>query len=292
MNGKDLWNALGEIDPKYIQEAEELPKRTHSLRRGMQGMAACLAIVLLSTAIMAPSLLYPSWSGWSGIGELMPEHQQWLGGLLDGAPQQTEISSGGVMSISLSQVPVNQMELPEPASSHYPALMEEDRTHWTKAQAEEYYGLDLDVLSVPVGMEAVADLSGGMDVWINQDGSMRFDGLLLRYEKDSGEYPSGTCPSLTLRASKIGLLEASLPVYETDTVQTWEFQGTQITVGLCQPEVYDETGASTESYPVYVLSFTYQGAQFQLEGVRTDLAEMVRAAATLLSGEESVEVKP
>lgn len=289
MNGKDLWNALGEIDPKYIQEAEELPKRTHSLRRGMQGMAACLAIVLLSAAIMAPSLLHPSWSG---IGGLMPEHLQWLGGLLTYAPQELDGSSSGVMSISLSQVPVNQMELSRPTGSHYPALMEEDRTHWTKAQAEEYYGLDFDVLSVPVGMEGVADLSGGMDVWINQDGSMRFDGLLLRYEKDSGEYPSGTCPSLTLRASKIGLLEASLPVYETEPVQTWEFQGTQITVGLCQPEAYDKTGASTESYPVYVLSFTYQGAQFQLEGVRTNLAEMVRAAATLLSGEESVEVTP
>ena len=153
--------------------------------------------------------------------------------------------------------------------------------------------MDFDTLSVPEDLEAVADLSQGMAVWENQDGTMRFDGLLLSYQSTGQEDPEETQRSLSLHGSKIGLLALSDSLYLTEEVKTWNFQGVEITLGYCQMDYgpYDETThAPAGSYPVYTAEFTYNGAQFRLVGQRLTRREMVTAIATLLSQGEEVEV--
>ena len=290
MKGKDLWEALGEIDPKYIQEAE-LSGRSRTGRQKWQAAAACFLVIAMGAAIVVPNLLWSQdsilWGGISGDSQ-------------DQSGQQTPItgsdSAENTIQISLSDVPVNIISgLPEGEMTDmsYVALMSEDQITWSQEQVESYYGLDFDTLSVPEDLEAVADLSQGMAVWENEDGTMRFDGLLLSYQSTGQEDPEGTQRSLSLHGSKIGLLALSDSLYLTEEVKTWNFQGVEITLGYCQMDYgpYDETThAPAGSYPVYTAEFTYNGAQFRLVGQRLTRREMVTAIATLLSQGEEVEI--
>lgn len=290
MKGKDLWEALGEIDPKYIQEAE-LSGRSRTGRQKWQAAAACFLVIALGAAIVVPNLLWSQdsilWGGISGDSQ-------------DQSGQQTPItgsdSAENTIQINLSDVPVNIISgLPEGEMTDmsYVALMSEDQITWSQEQVESYYGLDFDTLSVPEDLEAVTDLSQGMAVWENEDGTMRFDGLLLSYQSTGQDDPEGTQRSLSLHGSKIGLLALSDSLYLTEEVKTWNFQGVEITLGYCQMDYgpYDETThASAGSYPVYTAEFTYNGAQFRLVGQRLTRREMVTAIATLLSQGEEVEV--
>lgn len=290
MKGKDLWEALGEIDPKYIQEAE-LSGRSRTGRQKWQAAAACFLVIAMGAAIVVPNLLWSQdsilWGGISGDSQ-------------DQSGQQTPItgsdSAENTIQISLSDVPVNIISgLPEGEMTDmsYVALMSKDQITWSQEQVESYYGLDFDTLSVPEDLEAVADLSQGMAVWENEDGTMRFDGLLLSYQSTGQEDPEKTQRSLSLHGSKIGLLALSDSLYLTEEVKTWNFQGVEITLGYCQMDYgpYDETThAPAGSYPVYTAEFTYNGAQFRLVGQRLTRREMVTAIATLLSQGEEVEV--
>lgn len=290
MKGKDLWEALGEIDPKYIQEAE-LSGRSRTGRQKWQAAAACFLVIALGAAIVVPNLLWSQdsilWGGISGDSQ-------------DQSGQQTPItgsdSAENTIQINLSDIPVNVISgLPEGEMTDmsYVALMSEDQITWSQEQVESYYGLDFDTLSVPEDLEAVADLSQGMAIWENEDGTMRFDGLLLSYQSTGQDDPEGTQRSLSLHGSKIGLLALSDSLYLTEEVKTWNFQGVEITLGYCQMDYgpYDETThAPAGSYPVYTAEFTYNGAQFQLVGQRLTRREMVTAIATLLSQGEEVEV--
>lgn len=290
MKGKDLWEALGEIDPKYIQEAE-LSGRSRTGRQKWQAAAACFLVIALGAAIVVPNLLWSQdsilWGGISGDSQ-------------DQSGQQTPItgsdSAENTIQISLSDIPVNVISgLPEGEMTDmsYVALMSEDQITWSQEQVESYYGLDFDTLSVPEDLEAVADLSQGMAVWENEDGTMRFDGLLLSYQSTGQDDPEGTQRSLSLHGSKIGLLALSDSLYLTEEVKTWNFQGVEITLGYCQMDYgpYDETThAPAGTYPVYTAEFTYNGAQFRLVGQRLTRREMVTAIATLLSQGEEVEV--
>ena len=290
MKGKDLWEALGEIDPKFIQEAE-LSGRSRTGRQKWQAAAACFLVIAMGAAIVVPNLLWSQdsilWGGISGDSQ-------------DQSGQQTPITGSdnteNTIQINLSDVPVNIISgLPEGEMTDmsYVALMSEDQITWSQEQVESYYGLDFDTLSVPEDLEAVADLSQGMAVWENEDGTMRFDGLLLSYQSTGQEDPEGTQRSLSLHGSKIGLLALSDSLYLTEEVKTWNFQGVEITLGYCQMDYgpYDETThAPAGSYPVYTAEFTYNGAQFRLVGQRLTRREMVTAIATLLSQGEEVEV--
>lgn len=290
MKGKDLWEALGEIDPKYIQEAE-LSGRSRTGRQKWQAAAACFLVIAMGAAIVVPNLLWSQdsilWGGISGDSQ-------------DQSGQQTPItgsdSAENTIQISLSDVPVNIISgLPEGEMTDmsYVALMSEDQITWSQEQVESYYGLDFDTLSVPEDLEAVADLSQGMAVWENEDGTMRFDGLLLSYQSTGQDDPEGTQRSLSLHGSKIGLLALSDSLYLTEEVKTWNFQGVEITLGYCQMDYgpYDETThAPAGTYPVYTAEFTYNGAQFRLVGQRLTRREMVTAIATLLSQGEEVEI--
>ncbi len=290
MKGKDLWEALGEIDPKYIQEAE-LSGRSRTGRQKWQAAAACFLVIALGAAIVVPNLLWSQdsilWGGISGDSQ-------------DQSGQQVPItgsdSAENTIQISLSDVPVNVISgLPqeEMTDMSYVALMSEDQITWSQEQVESYYGLDFDTLSVPEDLEAVTDLSQGMAVWENEDGTMRFDGLLLSYQSTGQDDPEGTQRSLSLHGSKIGLLGLSDSLYLTEEVKTWNFQGVEITLGYCQMDYgpYDETTHTPAgSYPVYTAEFTYNGAQFRLVGQRLTRREMVTAIATLLSQGEEVEV--
>ena len=289
MNGKDLWKALGDIDPKYIQEAEEFPKR--SRRPRWQPAVACFAVVVIGAAIVVPNLLLSSGivNNWTGIGNTTPWN--WLGN------SQGELSGGvtGSLSVNLNDVPVNEISGLPQGDMAYLALMEDQRVSWTKEQVEDYYSLNFDTITVPEDMKAETDLSQGMSVWINDDGTMRFDGLQLYFAQDppQQEYPEGTERSLTLTASKIGLLNLSESLYLTDTVKTWTFQGTKITIGYCQADhaPYDETThAPAGTYPVYTAEFEYNGALYRLIGQRVTRREIVTAVATLLSQGEEVEI--
>ena len=290
MKGKDLWEALGEIDPKYIQEAE-LSGRSRTGRQKWQAAAACFLVIALGAAIVVPNLLWSQdsilWGGISGDSQ-------------DQSGQQTPItgsdSAENTIQISLSDVPVNVISgLPEGEMTDmsYVALMSEDQITWSQEQVESYYGLDFDTLSVPEDLEAVTDLSQGMAVWENEDGTMRFDGLLLSYQSTGQDDPEGTQRSLSLHGSKIGLLGLSDSLYLTEEVKTWNFQGTEITLGYCQMDYgpYDETThAPAGTYLVYTAEFEYNGAQFRLVGQRLTRREMVTAIATLLSQGEEVEI--
>lgn len=291
MRGKDLWEALGEIDPKYIQEAEQLPGRSPARWQKWQAAAACFLVIAIGAAIVAPNLLWNQDSLlWSGIG----------GYSQDQSGQQAPITGSGTsqntIQIHLSDIPVNVISgLPEGEMTDmsYVALMSEDQITWSKEQVESYYGLDFDALSVPEDLKAVTDLSQGMAVWENEDGTMRFDGLLLSYQSTGQDDPEGTQRSLSLHGSKIGLLGLSDSLYLTEEVKTWNFQGTEITLGYCQMDYgpYDETThAPAGSYPMYTAEFTYNGAQFQLVGQRLTRREMVTAIATLLSQGKEVEI--
>lgn len=290
MKGKDLWEALGEIDPKYIQEAE-LSGRSRTGRQKWQAAAACFLVIAMGAAIVVPNLLWSQdsilWGGISGDSQDQSGQQ---------APITGSDNTENTIQISLSDVPVNIISgLPEGEMTDmsYVALMSEDQITWSQEQVESYYSLDFDTLSVPEDLEAVADLSQGMAVWENEDGTMRFDGLLLSYQSTGQEDPEGTQRSLSLHGSKIGLLALSDSLYLTEEVKTWNFQGVEITLGYCQMDYgpYDETThAPAGSYPVYTAEFTYNGAQFRLVGQRLTRREMVTAIATLLSQGEEVEI--
>ena len=307
MNGKDLWKAFNDVEEKYLQEAEEFPKRSRLRRHWWQPAAACLAVVVIGAAIVVPYLFSSPWTGsdrligfeqfgsWGGIGD-MKNPWDWFTGLFDGSGKES-VSSGREegIQVSLSNVPVNQISGVPQSDLSYLALMEEQRTTWTQEQVEDYYGLHFDTMEVPAGMQAQTDLSQGIPVWINDDGSMRFDGLKLYFTQDSSrqEYPEGTEKSLTLTASKIGLLNLSDSLYRTDTVETWRFQGVEITIGYCAMSCgsYDETThAPAGAYPVYTAEFEYGGAQYRLVGQRISRRDMVTAVATLLSQGEEVEI--
>ncbi len=307
MNGKDLWKAFNDVEEKYLQEAEEFPKRSRLRRHWWQPAAACFAVVMIGAAIVVPNWLFSSSIGsdrligfeqfgsWGGIGD-MTNPWDWFTGLFGGSGEES-VSSGREegIQVSLSNVPVNQISGVPQSDLSYVALMEEQRTTWTQEQVEDYYGLHFDTMEVPAGMQAQTDLSQGIPVWINDDGSMRFDGLKLYFTQDSSrqEYPEGTEKSLTLTASKIGLLNLSDSLYLTDTVETWRFQGVEITIGYCAMSCgsYDETThAPAGAYPVYTAEFEYGGAQYRLVGQRISRRDMVTAVATLLSQGEEVEI--
>ena len=307
MNGKDLWKAFNDVEEKYLQEAEEFPKRSRLRRHWWQPAAACFAVVMIGAAIVVPNWLFSSSIGsdrligfeqfgsWGGIGD-MTNPWDWFTGLFGGSGEES-VSSGREegIQVSLSNVPVNQISGVPQSDLSYLALMEEQRTTWTQEQVEDYYGLHFDTMEVPAGMQAQTDLSQGIPVWINDDGSMRFDGLKLYFTQDSSrqEYPEGTEKSLTLTASKIGLLNLSDSLYLTDTVETWRFQGVEITIGYCAMSCgsYDETThAPAGAYPVYTAEFEYGGAQYRLVGQRISRRDMVTAVATLLSQGEEVEI--
>ena len=307
MNGKDLWKAFNDVEEKYLQEAEEFPKRSRLRRHWWQPAAACFAVVMIGAAIVVPNWLFSSSIGsdrligfeqfgsWGGIGD-MTNPWDWFTGLFGGSGEES-VSSGREegIQVSLSNVPVNQISGVPQSDLSYVALMEEQRTTWTQEQVEDYYGLHFDTMEVPAGMQAQTDLSQGIPVWINDDGSMRFDGLKLYFTQDSSrqEYPEGSEKSLTLTASKIGLLNLSDSLYRTDPVETWRFQGVEITIGYCAMSCgsYDETThAPAGPYPVYTAEFEYGGAQYRLVGQRISRRDMVTAVATLLSQGEEVEI--
>lgn len=294
MNQEYFFDALGEIDDKYIAQAMSYRprKERHWARWGT--LAACLALVVTVGTL--------GWRGRTVCPPLPPARPTELA-VPTASVQPVAPPEAPAFDIRWDKVAVNEAQsLSADAARRYydPELYAEET--WTQAEIGEYYGRELNVPYVPDGLtaggsavtatvwrdkatgELVEDQVGRgfwTDFW--EDGSPKSDdGIVI---------PTG----FTITESKLGILHcALLPV---DGTQTTDFGGVPVTLshaslpyGPFDPTRKDPSGLYNMPagyYDIYTAAFTMDGVEYEIMAQRLELEELVKITASVIGGSES-----
>ena len=294
MNQERFFDALGQIDNKYIAEAMSYQKKQGMTWRNWGMVAACLGVGFLALAtvgtLQRSVCIAPPPDG--PVAAVTP------GATATADPHAPPEAPKFV--IHWDKVAVNETE----GVSVDATRLNYDPEHyteelWTQTEIKEYYGWELNVPYVPDGLtsggqavtaavwrekatgELVQD-QAGRGFWVDfyEDGSPR--------SRDDIVIPTG----FTITVSKLGILHCGLlPV---DKVETTDFDGTPVTLthaslpyGPFDPTQKDPSGLYNKPagyYDIYVAAFTLDGVEYEIMAQRLTLEELVKITASVIGG--------
>lgn len=301
MNAEQFSSALGKVNDKYIMEAITYEKKSGWLKWGV--MAACFGLIVTVAVVALPGLL-------NGPGGVSPDPGTVV--ITGDEPSPSPEESGGLshtdplqpperrdVPINWDSVTVNESAgLAPDACRLYrdPAIYDEIRLD--KDSVRDYYGWELAPGYVPEGFTGggsgpwgclvreketgkVVEDQAGRGFWVDfwEDGSPKSD--------DDIVIPEG----FTISASRLGILHCCLlPV---DGSQTTDFGGVPVTLshaslpyGPFDPTQKDPSGLynlPAGYYDIYTASFTLDGVEYEIEGQRLELEEVIKITASIIN---------
>ena len=310
MNGKELLEGFSRVDGTLVDEAEweKTPSKlvVTASRMKWAATAACLGLVLLAAFGVLPTLFKN--------GDAMPpsDETDFFAGVEENEGKGTTDGATGsshtdmtdeisVLTLSMDSIYVNDLSQASPEASRVymdPELY--DAVSWSREEVLAYYGRDLNPAYIPAGLTAAPD-NGTLEATVARDGPVAEDTLWLSFYHDY--YEDGS-PRLTedvaaargfkLTASKIGLLSDCLYLLPESEVKSSDIGGVPVTIGYrsmpCGP--YDpKTHEPSGYYDMYVAEFSLDGIQCQLVTEQMGLEEVVKVAASVITGEREIVVE-
>lgn len=300
MNAEQVLSALGRIDDKYILEAAAYERKGKSRWLSWGVMAACFGLIV-TAAVTLPRLGQKPGAVTPSAGP-EPSTPTVSAGVLPGGKEQRAV-------VRLDGVAVNEAEGVAPDASRRPYDPERYTEEvWGEEEIADYYGWTLTPRYLPEGLSDGGTGAFGRAVRSRETGELMEDQMGRSFW--SGFYEDGSPKSdddlyiptgFTLLASRLGILRCGILL--TDGVQTTDFGGVSVTIAHCSMPhgPYDPTRRAPNGlsnmpagyYDIYTASFTLEGVEYEIEGQRLELEEIVRVTASViseLSGQEiSVE---
>lgn len=279
MTGYGLCELLGEVNPAYVQEARRQPAPAPS--RGKWGLrVACFAAGFL--------LLTASLTG-------NPKSSQ--------EPMTDAASPLAPAFVSMGDIRVNEIAGDTVGIDMVKRWYDPEQYRyedWDWEQVTAYYGRELTPAYLPAGLTG-APSNGTVQAVRKPDGTVVEDTVRLAFYHDY--YEDGS-PMLTrdvaaplgfsLTASRLGLDQGCFYLDPQGTERSVStVLGTEVTFGHCNASYgpYDpQTHAPAGFYDIYVAEFEQDGILFCLIAEQLDLEEVVRVAASLISGQAVVDV--
>ena len=281
MNSETFCALLEGVSEDYVEEARTCRRRAKGPWLRWTAAAACAVLVL------AGALSLPRWED----GIALPPVE---------GTEEAGTPPGG-LSLSLADVPVNQIEAMTDAARLWfdPLLYEEVKWDWEDIVA--YLGMEPRVPYVPEGLSP-APGNGATTAIVDKEGKAALDTVWLDYYHDY--FPDGS-PKLTeeaaarrgfsVRVSKLGLFSDCLYLMPEDERECWRVEGTEVTLGYRSMShgPYDpETHQPSGYYDLYVAEFTLEGLDWQIVFEQLPLEEVVKVTAGVITGEEEITVLP
>ncbi len=285
MRKEEFCEVFGGINENYVKEARTASKSKKTLWVKWTAAAACLTAVIAGAATGLTNLDRQP-------GDTPPASSAFEN---SGRPQGTE--SPAAVILSMEDIAVNEISgFVDAARKWYdPALY--DSVVWDEEDILGYYGKDLVPAYIPDGLTA-SPQNGSASVIIGKDGSVALDTVWLNFYHDY--YEDGS-PKLTeevsalkgfvLTASKIGLMNDCVYLLPEDEVKVSDIGGTPVTFGYRRAPYgpYDpETHEPSGYFDMYVAEFEFEDIQYQILAEQMELEEVVKVAASIISGEESI----
>ena len=303
MNIKKFSDAMNEIDSKYIEEALSYKRSVKKYVRIKWAAAACI-VGAVSVAIVSGLVSVNRQGG--GFQEEAQEAaavdpDDSMAGAADGTAGgvQSEPVSGAV-HIDMSDITLNEIESygAGDAALHDPDTDIEDV--WDMADIIEYFGRDITPAYIPEGLTA-AENNGTAAVYVRPDGSLSEDTVYLRFY--SGYYADGS-PELTdgipagkgvsVIASKTGMPRDCVYASPDSEVKASDIAGTEVIFGhysLSYGPYDEETKEPAGYYDMYTAEFELEGAKYQIVAEQLPAEELIKVAASLITGTGSIEVE-
>lgn len=273
MNTKQFFDAMSELDSKYIDETLNYKKKAKSpgwIKCGT--IAACFAVVVVAAFSVLPNYL----------------NQQ------DATPPSTS-----EIRISMSDIIMNQVD--GFASTDYARYNPEtdDEVVWSKEDIAAYYGTDLTPAYIPNGLLA-SPKNANATVYIGRDGTVTEDtvwhGFYHAYNEDGSpkltEAVAAT-QGFSITASKIGIVQTCLYLPPEDEVKTSDIEGTSVTFGyrsMPYGPYNSETHKPSGCYDMYVAEFKHNGIEYQIVAEQMKVEELVKVVTSIISGEKDITV--
>lgn len=297
MNARQFTSALGNVSDRYIMEAAAYQGKRSSSWPKWVATAACLGLIVTAAVVSLPVILnrpdyiVPT----PGPAVTTP--------VVSDNPNSPSIEplqpSKGEITINWDNVIVNESAGmgPNAARRYYdPAVY--DLENWEEEEIVAYYGWNLAPSYIPDGLTSsgngpggflcrekasgnIIEDHGGRSFWTDfwEDGSPKSD--------DDLYIPTG----FSITASRQGFFRCGLlPV---DDSKTTDFGGVSVTISHCSMKhgPFDPTQKAPDGltnmpagyYDIYVASFTLDGVEYEIEGQRLELEEVIKITASVIN---------
>ena len=291
MTNEKLYEVLGDISEKHINEARTYHKAKRPSWMKWGAMAACLAVIVVTAVSVLPNYLNQQ-------GTTPPDNPN--GVIVDNPTENPDDDTTPVTSeihISMDNISFNEVGALTDASRIWGDPELYDHIQWDKNALIEYYGKDLTPAYIPDGLTAAIG-NGTASAIADKSGNIVEDTGWLGFYHDY--YEDGS-PKLTedvaavkgfsIKVSKIGLLNDCIYILPENEVKTSDIGETAVTFGYrsmpygpYDPDTHEPSGY----YDMYVAEFECDGIEYQIVAKQMEAEEVVKVVSSILYGEEVI----
>ncbi len=291
MTNEKLYEVLGDISEKHINEARAYHKAKKPGWMKWGAMAACLAVIVVTAVSVLSNYLNQQ-------GTTPPDNPN--GVIVDNPtdnPDDDTTPTTSEIHISMDNISFNEVEALMDAARLWRDPELYDRIRWDRNAVIDYYGKELTPVYVPDGLTA-ANGNGTARVVADKSGDIVEDTVWLGFYHDYYEHGS---PKLTegvtarkgfsITVSKIGLLNDCLYILPENEVKTSDIGGTSVTFGYrsmpygpYDPDTHEPSGY----YDMYVAEFQHNGIEYQIVAEQMEAEEVVKVVSSIIYGEEVI----
>ena len=275
MKKENLFETLGQIDEKFIDEAREKKQnKSKFIKSKLLAVAACFAVVALSVGTFIFT---------SNDAKIIDSKSK---------------KQNNTINIKLDNVYLNKIKSKTSFDNSYVFIEDSKEVKWTKEQFEKYFGKNLTPAYIPNGLKP-SSLNYNTTVAFDKKGNIIYDDVGLEfydgYYKDGSPKLSNNisaCYGFSLTASKLGIIK-DYSDFESEVKET-DILGTKVTFGYCSVDYgpYDKkTHEPAGYYDMYTAEFKHDGIEYQIKTEQLDKTEIIKIVTSIISGEKNITVK-
>lgn len=323
MRGTEFLDRLELVDPAFIEEADQQPKKRRPVWLQVGGLAACLCVAAAAMFALHGAGQLPG-TGPGVIAAPAPSQETASADPAASAPSQeatttepaaptqsqetaptvtaepTPSAHPDVLTVDMEKIFINEM--PEaPVSGdllYYDPELYDDNVPWSAEDVAQYYGRPLAPSYVPEGLTPTNPEDSTLVIIRKEDGAVVWDTVYHGYYEIFGTWEDGTPRMIdercvehgfTVAASRVGLIDCCIYLY--DDVKQSNIAGVPVTIGYRSMShgPYDpDTHVPAGYYDLYVAEFTLDGIQFKITAYEMELEEVVKIAASVICPDREI----
>lgn len=309
MRGTELLDRLELVDPTFVKEADQQPKKRRPVWLQAGGLAACLCVAVAAAFALRgagqlpgpePSAISPGAPSQetATADPAAPTSSQASAPTATAEP--TPSAQPDVLTVDMGEIFINEMpeeQFDACLIAYDPELYDRD-VPWNAEDVARYYGRPLAPSYVPAGLTPTNPDDSALVVIRKADGAVVWDTVYHGYYEIFGTWEDGSPRMIdercvehgfTVAASRVGLIDCCIYLY--DEVKQSDIAGVPVTIGYRSMSYgpYDpDTHVPAGYYDLYVAEFTLDGIQFKITAYEMELEEVVKVAASVICPDREI----